>query len=173
VKLSPHFGAHQRGARDEARGRRDGSEGVAQARLSAIGCASWSGAGEILEKEKGGLRRLMTLEMGKPLRAAIDEASKCATVAAYYANHATTFLADERGVIDGEDSYVAFQPLGAILAVMPWNFPFWQVIRLRRQRSRPATSDCSNTRPMSRNARWPSRSCFVAPGRRPGSSNRC
>jgi succinate-semialdehyde dehydrogenase/glutarate-semialdehyde dehydrogenase len=87
-------------------------------------------AGEILEREKEAFGRLMTLEMGKPFRAAIEEAAKCATACRYYAEHAERFVAPE--VVrddDDERGWVAFQPLGAVLAVMPWNFPFWQVIR--------------------------------------------
>ncbi len=71
----------------------------------------------------------MTLEMGKPIRAAVEEAAKCATGCRYYAEHAPRFLADEAVDAAGERSYVAFEPLGVVLAVMPWNFPFWQVIR--------------------------------------------
>ena len=86
-------------------------------------------AGEILEAEKDAFGRIMTLEMGKPLRAAVDEAAKCATACRFYAEHAAEFLADEPVEAEGERSFVAFQPLGVVLAVMPWNFPFWQVIR--------------------------------------------
>jgi succinate-semialdehyde dehydrogenase/glutarate-semialdehyde dehydrogenase len=71
----------------------------------------------------------MTAEMGKPIRAAIEEAAKCAFACRYYADHAPSFLTEERVEMEGEHSYVAFQPLGIILAIMPWNFPFWQVIR--------------------------------------------
>src|SRR5215212_3209262 len=87
-------------------------------------------AGELLDERKIEYGRLMTLEMGKPIKAAIEEAAKCATACRYYAEHAERFLAPEvvRDDADGCD-YVAFQPLGAVLAVMPWNFPFWQVIR--------------------------------------------
>src|SRR3954466_3968554 len=87
-------------------------------------------AGEILDAEKEKLGRLMTLEMGKPLRAAIEEAAKCASACRYYAEHAERFLAREVVRDDDEElGYVAFQPLGVVLAVMPWNFPFWQVFR--------------------------------------------
>ena len=87
-------------------------------------------AGEILEREKEAFGRLMTLEMGKPLRAAIEEAAKCATACRWYAEHAERILGREVVRDDGEElGYVAFQPLGVVLAVMPWNFPFWQVIR--------------------------------------------
>jgi succinate-semialdehyde dehydrogenase/glutarate-semialdehyde dehydrogenase len=86
-------------------------------------------AAELLDERRTEYGRLMTLEMGKPIKAAIEEAAKCATGCRYYAEHAAEFLADERVDAKGERSYVAFQPLGVVLAVMPWNFPFWQVIR--------------------------------------------
>jgi succinate-semialdehyde dehydrogenase/glutarate-semialdehyde dehydrogenase len=86
-------------------------------------------AAELLEARKLEYGRLMTLEMGKPIKAAIDEAVKCALGCRYYAEHAATFLADEPVEVDGERSFVAFEPLGIVLAVMPWNFPFWQVVR--------------------------------------------
>ena len=82
-------------------------------------------AGEILDRNKDRFGRLMTLEMGKPLKAAVEEAAKCALACRYYAQHARAFVAPER-VDDGE---VHFQPIGVVLAIMPWNFPFWQVIR--------------------------------------------
>jgi succinate-semialdehyde dehydrogenase/glutarate-semialdehyde dehydrogenase len=86
-------------------------------------------AAEILEREKEALGRLMTTEMGKPLRAAVDEAAKCASACRYYAEKAEGFLADEAVETGVKRSYVHYQPLGPILAVMPWNFPFWQVFR--------------------------------------------
>ena len=86
-------------------------------------------AAEILESEKQEFGRTMTLEMGKPLKAAIGEAEKCAWVCRYYAESAERHLADEIVETDAKKSYVHFQPLGPVLAVMPWNFPFWQVFR--------------------------------------------
>ena len=86
-------------------------------------------AGEILENEKEAHARLMTSEMGKTYRSAIDEAVKCAWACRYYAENAERFLADEIVETNAKRSYVRYQPLGAILAVMPWNFPFWQVVR--------------------------------------------
>lgn len=83
----------------------------------------------ILETEKESFGRLMTLEMGKPFRAAVAEAAKCASACRYYVENAERFLADIDVKTDATWSYVRFQPLGPILAVMPWNFPFWQVFR--------------------------------------------
>ena len=85
--------------------------------------------GALLEAEKEQLGRLMTLEMGKPIQAAIDEAAKCATGCRFYAEHGPSFVADEEIDDDGHRSFVSYQPLGVVLAIMPWNFPFWQVIR--------------------------------------------
>jgi NAD-dependent aldehyde dehydrogenases len=86
-------------------------------------------AADILEAEKQRLGRLMTLEMGKPIGSAIAEAEKCASACRYYAEHAGAFLADEDISVANSSAFVAFQPLGVVLAVMPWNFPFWQVFR--------------------------------------------
>ncbi len=86
-------------------------------------------AAEIIEADKEALGRLMTWEMGKTLRSAIDEAAKCAWVCRYYAENAERFLADEIVETTASRSYVRYQPLGPVLAVMPWNFPFWQVFR--------------------------------------------
>ena len=84
----------------------------------------------LLETERDRLAGLMTLEMGKTFRAARDEATKCAAGCRYYAEHAATIMAsvpvEHEGMKNGE---VRFEPLGTVLAVMPWNFPFWQVIR--------------------------------------------
>src|SRR6476469_8265257 len=82
-------------------------------------------AGDILEKEKDRYGRLMTLEMGKTLKSAVEEAAKCALACRYYAEHAGEFVAPEQ--VAGDE--VVYQPLGVVLAIMPWNFPFWQVIR--------------------------------------------
>jgi succinate-semialdehyde dehydrogenase / glutarate-semialdehyde dehydrogenase len=86
-------------------------------------------AGEILEAEKAELGRLMTLEMGKTLSSAIAEAAKCATGCQYYAENAERFIADEVIETSAAKSYIHYQPVGIVLAVMPWNFPFWQVFR--------------------------------------------
>jgi succinate-semialdehyde dehydrogenase / glutarate-semialdehyde dehydrogenase len=86
-------------------------------------------AAEILEREKENFGRLMTLEMGKPYGAAVAEAAKCATGCRYYAENAEKFLADEVVETGARKSFIRYLPIGPILAVMPWNFPFWQVIR--------------------------------------------
>lgn len=84
---------------------------------------------QVLEAEKPHYAELMTLEMGKPIKGAIAEVEKCAWVCRYYADHAAEFLAETSISTDATHSYVSYQPLGIVLAVMPWNFPFWQVFR--------------------------------------------
>ena len=86
-------------------------------------------AADILESEKSEFARLMTLEMGKPIAAAIAEVEKCALGCRYYADNAAAFLADMQLPADKGEARVIFQPIGVVLAVMPWNFPFWQVFR--------------------------------------------
>ena len=86
-------------------------------------------AASLLEAESRELGQLMTLEMGKPIGAAIEEAKKCATACRYYAENAERFLADQPVEMEGGKAWVAFQPIGLVLAIMPWNFPFWQVFR--------------------------------------------
>lgn len=84
---------------------------------------------EVLRARGEELARLITLEMGKLIGEARAEIEKCAVGCEYYARHAAAFLADEAVASDAGRSYVAYQPLGTVLAVMPWNFPFWQVMR--------------------------------------------
>ncbi|MGE5175625.1 MAG: NAD-dependent succinate-semialdehyde dehydrogenase [Hyphomicrobiales bacterium] len=86
-------------------------------------------AAAILRERAGAYADLMAAEMGKPLAQGRGEAEKCAWVCDYFAEHAERFLASEPAPTDAARSYVAFRPLGAVLAVMPWNFPFWQVFR--------------------------------------------
>jgi succinate-semialdehyde dehydrogenase/glutarate-semialdehyde dehydrogenase len=88
-----------------------------------------SRAGDILEAEHDAFGRLMTLEMGKPITAARQEAAKCATACRYYVEHGERLLADEPVDTGGPRSFIRYQPIGPVLAVMPWNFPFWQVFR--------------------------------------------
>ena len=87
-------------------------------------------AAEILEAEQGVFGRMMTTEMGKLVKAGSEEAAKCAWGCRFYAEHAARMLADEPVQSTATKSFVRYQPLGPILAVMPWNFPFWQVFRL-------------------------------------------
>jgi succinate-semialdehyde dehydrogenase/glutarate-semialdehyde dehydrogenase len=82
-----------------------------------------------LREHKAEYGRLMTLEMGKPIAEAEAEAEKCAWNCDYYAEHAARFLAAEPAASSAAESYIEYEPLGTILAIMPWNFPFWQVIR--------------------------------------------
>jgi succinate-semialdehyde dehydrogenase/glutarate-semialdehyde dehydrogenase len=86
-------------------------------------------AGELLDERKADYGALMTLEMGKTRASAIAEATKCAATCRFYADQAPAMLANSPVDAKGERSYVAFQPLGVVLAVMPWNVPFWQVMR--------------------------------------------
>jgi succinate-semialdehyde dehydrogenase/glutarate-semialdehyde dehydrogenase len=88
-------------------------------------------AGRLLRERARQYARLMAEEMGKPITEGIAECEKCATTCDYYAENAGRFLAPEIVATDGQGqrSFVAFQPLGVVLAVMPWNFPFWQVMR--------------------------------------------
>jgi succinate-semialdehyde dehydrogenase / glutarate-semialdehyde dehydrogenase len=86
-------------------------------------------AAELLRANAAEYGRLMTAEMGKPVAQGKGEAEKCAWVCEYYAEHAERFLRPEPAPTDATTSYVTFRPLGVVLAVMPWNFPFWQVFR--------------------------------------------
>jgi succinate-semialdehyde dehydrogenase/glutarate-semialdehyde dehydrogenase len=86
-------------------------------------------AAEILESEKDDFGRLMVTEMGKTLKAAVEEAAKCAWGCRYYVENAERFLADEVVETNAARSFITYQPIGPVLAIMPWNFPFWQVFR--------------------------------------------
>jgi succinate-semialdehyde dehydrogenase/glutarate-semialdehyde dehydrogenase len=90
---------------------------------------SMSRAADILERDKESLARLITVEMGKPLISSMHEIEKCALVCRYYAEHAERYLADEVVKTNATKSFVRYMPLGPVLAIMPWNYPFWQVIR--------------------------------------------
>ncbi|MGH7481620.1 MAG: NAD-dependent succinate-semialdehyde dehydrogenase [Longimicrobiales bacterium] len=86
-------------------------------------------AADLLEQEKRRFGELMTTEMGKPIGAAVAEAEKCAWACRYYVEHGAAQLADAEVEMDDGHAFVRFQPLGPVLAIMPWNFPFWQVFR--------------------------------------------
>ncbi len=88
-----------------------------------------SRAAEVLREQRGDLAGLMTREMGKPITESEAEIEKCAWVCDYYAAHGESFLAIEPVETDAAESFVRYDPIGVVLAVMPWNFPFWQVFR--------------------------------------------
>lgn len=85
--------------------------------------------GALFRKRKKDFGKLMTLEMGKPVQQSISESEKCASVCDYYAEHAEHFLAPVLAPTDATTSYWLQRPLGVVLGIMPWNFPFWQVVR--------------------------------------------
>ena len=95
--------------------------------------AGWmSQAAGLLDGEQDQIAAMMTAEMGKTLTAARQEVAKCAAACRYYAEHAASFLADEpaeAGAVGSRQAYVSYQPLGPVLAIMPWNFPLWQAMR--------------------------------------------
>lgn len=92
--------------------------------------AAWlARAADLLEADRERLGQLMTREMGKPLKAAVAEVAKCALACRYYVEHAAELLADRPIPTDAALSVIRMQPLGPVLAIMPWNFPFWQVFR--------------------------------------------
>ena len=92
--------------------------------------AQWlNAAADILEKRKAEFAKMMTSEMGKTFKSAVAEVEKCALGCRFYAEKAPEFLANVPAQTDASESFVAYHPLGIILAVMPWNFPFWQVFR--------------------------------------------
>ena len=99
-------------------------------RTSFADRARWlTRAAEILEADRDRLGRLMTLETGKPITAARAEAAKCALACRYYVEHGERLLADETVDMGAGRACIKYQPIGAVLAIMPWNFPFWQVFR--------------------------------------------
>ena len=83
----------------------------------------------ILREQAGSLGSLITSEMGKTLREARAEVEKCATTAAWFAEHGPAMLADEPAPVEGDEVYVSYLPIGTVLGIMPWNFPLWQAIR--------------------------------------------
>ena len=89
-------------------------------------------AADVLDEDAGPLAELMTTEMGKTLAAAKAEVAKCAKVLRYYAEHGPAYLEPERkdaDAVGARQAYVVYQPLGVVLAIMPWNFPLWQAMR--------------------------------------------
>ncbi len=97
---------------------------------------TWANRSNLMKKAAGVLRskqqefaRMMALEMGKPIKEGIEEIKKCAIACEYYAEHAVKFLQDEVIEAEGTKNVITYYPIGAVLAIMPWNFPFWQVFR--------------------------------------------
>src|SRR3982074_932473 len=86
-------------------------------------------AAQVLRDDARQYARLMAQEMGKPVRDGVAEAQKCALCCEFYAENAARFLAPEPVATEAHNSFVTYQPLGVVLAIMPWNFPFWQVFR--------------------------------------------
>src|SRR5216110_3212196 len=84
---------------------------------------------ELLFQEKQKFAQIITLEMGKLFRASVEEIEKCGRGCRFYAENGERFLEDEPAQTDAAESYVQYEPLGPVLAIMPWNFPFWQVFR--------------------------------------------
>ena len=82
-----------------------------------------------LRSKKSDYAKIMTLEMGKPITQALAEVEKCAWAAEFYAENADEWLREEFSQTDAKISYVRFDPLGVVLSIMPWNFPFWQALR--------------------------------------------
>ncbi|MFZ1702824.1 MAG: NAD-dependent succinate-semialdehyde dehydrogenase [Saprospiraceae bacterium] len=92
-------------------------------------CFLMKEAGKVLRTKAPEYAKMISLEMGKPIKESIGEVNKCAWVCDYYAENAADFLADEMISTDAQKSFVRHEPIGAVLAIMPWNFPFWQVFR--------------------------------------------
>jgi acyl-CoA reductase-like NAD-dependent aldehyde dehydrogenase len=92
-------------------------------------CTYMRRLGRVMKKNKEDYAKLITEEMGKPIRQSLAEIDKCAWVCDYYSEHAESFLRDELIPTEFRKSFVSFEPLGVIACIMPWNFPFWQVMR--------------------------------------------
>lgn len=95
----------------------------------SVRCERMLKAADILERDKEKFAHLMTLEMGKTYKSAVAETAKCTTACRYYAENTEKIMADEIVETGARKSFIRYLPIGPILAVMPWNFPFWQVIR--------------------------------------------
>src|SRR5438132_1917322 len=128
-ELSKHFDTHT-DAEIESALDRDVSAIEKHRRSSfAERAAKLQYTAEILEKNREHFARIITAEMGKLLRASVDEIEKCARGCRFYAEQGEKFLSEQTVSSDAGRSYVRYEPLGAVLAIMPWNFPFWQVFR--------------------------------------------
>lgn len=92
-------------------------------------CRLLNNLAQILEDDKDDYAEMITLEMGKPITQSIAEVEKCTTLCDFYCTNADNFLADELIDTDADESFISYDPLGCILGIMPWNYPFWQVLR--------------------------------------------
>src|SRR5216110_2223358 len=128
-ELTKRFDAHTDSEIESALGRAVSAFEKYRASSFAERAVKLRHAAEMLEKDREHFARLITTEMGKLLHGSVDEIEKCARGCRFYAEHGEKFLSEQIVSSDAGRSYVRYEPLGAILAVMPWNFPFWQVFR--------------------------------------------
>src|SRR5205814_1466784 len=128
-ELSKRFDSHTDGEIESALDRAVSAFEKYRASSFAERAAKLRHTAEILEKDREHFARIITGDMGKLLRGSIDEIEKCARGCRFYAEHGEKFLSEQIISPDSERSHVRYEPLGAILAIMPWNFPFWQVFR--------------------------------------------
>src|SRR5213075_731270 len=128
-ELSKHFDAHSDAEIESALDRAVSTFEKHRRSSFAERAAKLQYVAEMLEKEREHFARTITSEMGKLLRGSIDEIEKCARGCRFYAEHGEEFLRDQVISSDANRSSIRYQPLGTVLAIMPWNFPFWQVFR--------------------------------------------
>src|SRR5881394_896539 len=128
-ELTKRFDAHTDSEIESALGRAVSAFEKYRASSFAERAVKLRHAAEMLEKDREHLARIITNEMGKLLRGSIDEIEKCARGCRFYAEHGEKFLSEQIVSSDARRSHVRYDPLGAVLAIMPWNFPFWQVFR--------------------------------------------
>src|SRR6266480_965820 len=128
-ELSKHFDAHTDAEIESALDRAVSAFEKHRRSSFAERAAKLQYTAEILEKDREHFARIITAGMGKLLRASVDEIEKCARGCRFYAEHGEKFLSEQIVSSDAGRSYVRYEPLGAVLAIMPWNFPFWQVFR--------------------------------------------
>lgn len=130
-------------------------------------------AATVLRTRREELAVLVTREMGKPLVESRGEVDKCAIGLEFYADHAHQFLADEQYATDADRSWVSYEPVGIVLAIMPWNFPLWQVFRFAAPALMAGTPPCSSIRRTPPAAPWPASRCCARRVCPPGCSPPC